>query len=134
MFPIVVPWYNGALVKPLDWFFFVLSLALTVGTAWVVLTPTDSPLRVEIQTQDGTSLYPLDEDREVEAKGPLGTTHIHIAQGKVFVHDSPCANQVCVAMGAIHETGQFVACLPNQVFVRITGGAPNSEAPDAGVW
>lgn len=121
-------------MKPLDWLFFILSLALTAGTAWVVLAPTDSPLRVEVQDPSGTSLYPLNEDRTIEAKGPIGTTEIYVAQGKVWVHDSPCTNKVCVAMGVIHETGQFVACLPNQVFVRITGGAQNPEAPDAGVW
>jgi len=121
-------------VKSLDWFFLTLSLALTVGTAWVVLTPTDAPLRVEVQGPEGTFLYPLKEDRIVEAKGPLGVTEIHIAGGKVWVHDSPCTNKVCVAMGTIGESGQYVACLPNRIFVIITGGAPHPEAPDAGVW
>lgn len=121
-------------MKPLDWFFLVLSLLLTLGTAWWVLAPTDAPLRVEVQTPAGTFLYPLDEDREVEAEGPLGTTHVHIVNGGVFVHDSPCTNKVCLAMGTIHQGGQYVACLPNRVFVRITGGAPSEEVPDAGVW
>lgn len=121
-------------MKPLDWFFLTASLVLTLGTAWVVLTPTDAPLRVEVQDPEGVALYPLNEDREIEAHGPLGITHIHVAQGRVWVHDSPCTNQVCVAMGVIHSSGQFVACLPNQVFVRITGGADDPEVPDAGVW
>jgi hypothetical protein len=121
-------------VKPLDWLFLCLSFALTVGTAWVVLAPTDAPLRVEVQDADGTSVYPLNEDRQINAKGPLGLTDIHIEHGGVFVHDSPCTNKVCIAMGTIRASGQFVACLPNRVFVRITGGAPSPEAPDAGVW
>lgn len=121
-------------MKVLDWFFLLASVALTVGTAWVVLAPTSEPLRVEVQDPSGTSLYPLDEDRVIQAHGPLGITTIHVAQEKVWVHDSPCTNKVCIAMGVIHETGQFVACLPNQVFVRITGGEPSPEAPDAGVW
>ena len=121
-------------MKPLDWFFLALSLFLTAGTAWVVLAPSDAPLRVEVQGPEGTFLFPLTEDRTVEAKGPLGSTEIHIAQGKVWVHDSPCINKVCIAMGAISQSGQYVACLPNRIFVRITGGVPNPEAPDAGVW
>ena len=121
-------------MKLLDWFFLALSLALTVGTAWVVLAPSDAPLRVEVQDAGGTSIYPLDEDRTIEALGPLGATEIHIAKGGVFVHDSPCTNKVCIAMGTIRTTGQFVACLPNRVFVRITGGAAAPEATDAGVW
>jgi len=121
-------------VKPLDWSFLVLSLALTVGTAWVVLVPTDAPLRVEVQDAGGTSLYPLNEDRTIEAQGPLGVTEVRVVGGGVFVDDSPCTNKVCIAMGTIRASGQFVACLPNRVFVRITGGAPSPETPDAGVW
>lgn len=121
-------------VKPFDWFFLALSVFLTAGTAWLVLAPTDAPLRVEVQGDEGTFLFPLSEDRIVEARGPLGPTHVHIGQGRVWVHDSPCANQVCVAMGKIDRSGQYVACLPNRIFVRITGGAPDPEAPDAGVW
>lgn len=121
-------------MKFLDWFFLVLSLALTVGSAWLVLAPTDAPIRVEVQGPEGTFLYPLSEDREIEAQGPLGTTHVHVVGGRVFVHDSPCNNQVCVAMGQISTPGQYVACLPNRVFVRITGGAADPEAPDVGVW
>jgi len=119
------------LVKPLDWFFLVLSLALTLGTAWVVFAPNDAPLRVEVQDPEGTFLYPLDQDRTIEAKGPIGITTIYVAQGAVWVHDSPCTNKVCIAMGIIRHSGQFVACLPNRVFVRISGGSPSPEAPDA---
>jgi hypothetical protein len=120
-------------VKPLDWFFLILSLTLTVGTAWAVFAPTDSPLRVEVQDPEGTFLYPLDQDRTIEAKGPIGVTTIEVAQGKVWVQDSPCTNKVCIAMGVIRTSGQFVACLPNSVFVRISGGTSSPEAPDAQV-
>ena len=118
-------------MKILDWFFLALSLALTVGTAWVVFAPTSAPLRVEVQDPEGTFLYPLDQDRVISAKGPIGVTTIEVAQGRVWVEDSPCTNKVCIAMGIIRTSGQFVACLPNRVFVRITGGTPSSEVPDA---
>lgn len=121
-------------MKLLDWFFLALSLFLTAGTAWVVLAPSDAPLRVEVQGPEGTFLYPLSEDRVVDARGPLGLTDIHIEGGQVWVDESPCTNKVCIAMGHIHQGGQYVACLPNRVFVRITGGAPDPEAPDVGVW
>ncbi len=126
-------WYNGVHVKLLDWFFLVASFSLTVGTAWAVFAPSSSPLQVEVQDPEGTFLYPLDQDRTLEAHGPLGITTIEVVQGKVWVEDSPCVNKVCVAAGVIRHSGQFVACLPNRVFVRITGGAPPSEEPDAQV-
>jgi len=134
LYPEGPQWYNESLVKALDWFFLAASLALTIGTAWWVFSPSDAPLRVEVQDEHGTSVYPLNEDREISAVGPLGVTHVDILKGQVFVHDSPCTNHVCVAMGKISRGGQYVACLPNRVFVRVTGGAADPEVPDAGVW
>jgi len=118
-------------VKILDWFFLTLSLTLTLGTAWAVFAPTSAPLRVEVQDPEGTFLYPLDQDRTIKAKGPIGFTTIEVAQGRVWVEDSPCTNKVCIAMGIIRSSGQFVACLPNRVFVRITGGNSLSDGLDA---
>ncbi len=121
-------------MKPLDWCFLILSVGLTLGTAGIVLTPSDGPLTVEVEDAGGKALYPLSEDREIAARGPLGITTVCIQHGGVRVEDSPCTNKVCIAMGTIRSTGQFVACLPNRVFVRITGGTPPAEAPDASVW
>lgn len=121
-------------VKPLDWCFLILSLGLTLGTAGAVLAPSDAPLRVEIDDAAGRAVYPLDQDRVIKARGPLGITTIHIQDGGVHVEDSPCVNKVCIAMGTIRSSGQFVACLPNRVFARITGGAAAPEVPDAAVW
>ena len=36
--------------------------------------------------------------------------------------DSPCPNKTCVQSMPIRETGEWSACLPNQVFLRIEGG------------
>jgi hypothetical protein len=121
-------------VRPLDWCFLILSLALTVGTAGVALVPSDAPVRVEVEDAGGRTLYPLDQDRLIAAKGPLGITTVHIQNHGVHVDDSPCTNKVCIAMGVIRSPGQFLACLPNRVFVRITGGTRPAEAPDATVW
>jgi hypothetical protein len=121
-------------VRPLDWCFLILSAALTVGTAGVAFIPSDAPPRVEIEDADGRAVYPLNEDRLISAKGPLGITTVHIQGGGVHIEDSPCTNKVCIAMGVIRSSGQFVACLPNRIFVRITGGSRSPEVPDAAVW
>jgi hypothetical protein len=120
-------------MKLLDWFFLAASFSLTVGTAWAVFAPSSSPPQVEIQDPEGTFVYPLNQDRTIRAHGPLGTTTIDVSSGKVWVEDSPCVNKVCIASGSIQHSGQFVACLPNHVFVRIAGGAPSSEELDAQV-
>ncbi len=121
-------------MKPFDVVFLVLSLALTGGSAWAVLAPSNAPLTLEIQTDDGLYAYSLDTDRNIPVQGPLGATYVEIAGGHVHIGESPCTNKVCQAMGNIDETGEWVACLPNRVFVRITGGAVSAEGVDAGVY
>ena len=113
--------------------FLLLSLVLTAGSAWTVLAPTNAPLRLEVQTDAGLYTYPLDSDQDISATGPLGTTLVHVEGRSVHVGVSPCANKVCLAMGTIRQSGQWLACLPNHVFVRITGGSTEATI-DAGVF
>jgi hypothetical protein len=79
-------------------------------------------------------VYPLDVDRHVEVTGPLGITVVHIHSGEVCIESSPCPNKTCVAAGDISKPGQWVACLPNQVFVRIEGGPEHGDEIDAHSW
>jgi hypothetical protein len=57
----------------------------------------------------------------VDVKGPIGDTVVVIRDGKAFVEDSPCPDKLCVHMPAISQAGQWIACLPNKVFVRVRG-------------
>ena len=67
-------------------------------------------------------LYDLSRDREIEVRGPLGSTVVRIHDGTARVISSPCQNQTCVQSGAIARTGQWIGCLPNGVFLSIEGG------------
>ncbi len=120
-------------MKPFDIVFLLLSLVLTAGSAWAALAPTNAPLRLEVQTDGGLYTYPLDTDQEIKAVGPLGTTLVHVEGRAVHVEVSPCANKVCLAMGTIRQGGQWLACLPNHVFIRISGGSAEASI-DAGVF
>lgn len=69
-------------------------------------------------------MYPLDEDRLVTVDGPLGQSLVHIHDGMAHIDQSPCRNQTCVASPPIRQTGEWSACLPNGVFIRIAGQKP----------
>jgi hypothetical protein len=79
---------------------------------------------VVIQASGTQWIYPLTSDRRVDVQGPIGDTIVIIRDGKAFVEDSPCPDKLCVHMPAISQPGQWIACLPNKVFVRVRG---NSE-------
>lgn len=74
-------------------------------------------------------IYPLTEDRLVVAFGPLGEDLIRIEGGEIYALDCPCPNRVCHLQGRISKPGQWIACLPNQVFIRIDGR--NNDGIDA---
>lgn len=68
-------------------------------------------------------------DRRLQVQGPLGEELIQIANRQVFVVSSPCPNKICILQGKISRPGQWIACLPNKVFIRIEAG--DSAAADA---
>lgn len=65
--------------------------------------------------------YDLNQRRELHIHGPLGESHISIAQGKVRFKQSPCTNQYCVHQGWLKLAGQVAICLPNQISLQLIG-------------
>jgi hypothetical protein len=118
----------------------VLDLVIALATAGAiafsaasVYGPGKGQADVAISGQGGEWIYPLSVDRDVAVSGPLGETLIEIRGKSVRIEDSPCPNKTCIAMGAIASPGQWLACLPNRVFVHIEGGGAN-EGVDASVY
>jgi hypothetical protein len=85
--------------------------------------------QVRISSPDGTWIYSLDENVLIDAGGPLGNTKISIHDGIVEVINSPCPEKICVSSGPISSAGEWIACLPNRVFVTISDSG--KEQPDA---
>lgn len=119
-------------LRPLDYFFLVLSIAVTVGTIfWVFGGSSGGGSRfVQIQAVDGTYLYPLSEDRDISVQGPAGTTYIRIENKEAFAVESPGPLRVIMQMGKISKQGEWLASLPNRVFVRIVSASGDSSGSD----
>jgi len=121
-------------IKPLDLVIAIAAIAAIVLVSVRVYAASGTQLRAVIKGQGGEWVYPLDVDRRVEIPGPLGLTTVEIHGKAVHVTDSPCKNKTCIAAGDIVAAGQWVACLPNKVFVRIEDGEPDGRAVDAGAF
>jgi hypothetical protein len=65
--------------------------------------------------------YDLNQTRDLYLHGPLGESHISIAQGQVRFKQSPCTNQYCVHQGWLNRAGQVAICLPNQISLQLIG-------------
>jgi len=117
-------------LRPFDIPFVLLATAITIGSTLLVYGNSAGTARVVVEAGNREWVYSLENDETVLVTGPLGISTIAIHDGKVHFEDSPCANQVCVASGTIERPGQWIACLPNAVFVRIEG-SPGEDEPDA---
>lgn len=98
----------------------LLSLAISVASLFLFQS-LDGADEVHVTTDQGQWVYDLSVDTMVDFTGPVGTTTMAIEDGKVHVHKSDCRNQLCVLAGEIEHGGEWVACLPNNVFIVIKG-------------
>jgi hypothetical protein len=113
-------------VRPLDALIVALSAAALVALSITVYGgPAAAYLIVSSET--GEWVYPLSQDREIEIEGPLGITRVHIEGGQARIEDSPCANRTCVASPAVSRRGDWSACLPNGVFIRVDASSEDDD-------
>ncbi len=50
--------------------------------------------------------------------------------GGIAFEKSDCPDKICIKSGVLHLAGQYAACLPNRVYVKILSDDPSSKAPD----
>lgn len=109
-------------LKPLDFVSFAAAVLVIVGFSVFAYGDRPEGSQVRVETEDESFIYPLNEDRELEVEGPLGHTHVQIKDGQVRVTASPCREKICIAAGWVSEADEWIACLPNRVFLRVQGG------------
>ncbi len=117
-------------LKPADFFIAALSVALTVWVSLGVYAGA-APTQVIISAKGSSYVYPLSEDREISIQGTSGITLVHIHDGQASIMDSPCKNKTCIQSGSISGNGQWLACLPNGIFVRIDSAQKTEDSLDA---
>jgi hypothetical protein len=120
-------------LKLLDYVAILCAVALTGVSAFLIYARPYAEVQVSIRGRDAVWVFPLNAEEKVSVPGSVGETIIEIHAGEVRVLSSPCVNQTCVTAGHIHAQGQWLACLPNEVFVSIEGRA-GGEALDASTW
>ncbi|MDR2785144.1 MAG: NusG domain II-containing protein [Treponema sp.] len=123
----------GFPLKPFDFLVTGIAILLTGYCAFTVYAQGRDNERVLVRSSGESWVYPVDAEETIEVPGPLGITVVEIKDMRVHVLSSPCANQTCVAAGHIDSGGQWVACLPNKVFVMVEG-TTGDEGVDSGTW
>lgn len=112
-----------------DIIIFLLAVALIIGSFSFYSTISGKP-EVRVKSGAGESIYDLSVDTQATFKGPVGETTIEIRGGQVHVSESDCRNKVCISAGWISSPGEWIICLPNNVFVRIEGSLEEGSPDD----
>lgn len=101
----------------------ILLLALALLLVIQLTKKTGAYVIVRIDGAD-VAHYSLSEPQTYPLNG--GTNTLRIEDGKAWLIDADCPDQICVRQGMIDEVGETVTCLPNRLTVTVYGA-------DAGV-
>ena len=99
----------------------LLILILSAGVFIFRFLCLDKGDFAEITVGDTSSVYPLGTDRKIDIKNEGHNLTVVIKNGKAFVEKSDCLGHNCINMGKIDTEGEFIACAPARVFVKIVG-------------
>ena len=117
---------NG--IKFADILLILLFVVIIIYFSLNFFVKNKSPVKqVIIESGKNIWYYQVDKDKEIKVEGNLGESTIKIQDGFVSFENSPCPNKLCVLSSAISKNGEWIACLPNGVFVRIEGEDENTE-------
>jgi hypothetical protein len=100
----------------------IVGLGAVIGFSVFAYNERGVGSRALIQAERGDFVYSLDQEMDLTIEGPLGPSQLRIDDGGIHFVSSPCRDKICIAGGHISAKGQWVACLPNRIFVRVEGG------------
>lgn len=115
-------------IKFLDVIFLLISLSAICFSFISAKKSSGSSPVLLVTSPDGDYVYSLDKDAEYDVQGKIGVSKIIVKDKKAFFEDSPCQNKTCVQCAPISQNGQWIACLPNGVFIRIENKSSDVDA------
>ena len=116
--------------KPLDFPIFALALLVCFLTGFYAYGGRSDVSRIIIRGDEKSWIFSSEAEALIHVNGPIGSTAIGIREGRAMILSSPCPGQTCVSAGQLHRNGQWVACLPNRVFLFLEA-AGDKDALDA---
>ncbi len=108
-------------LRVFDYLSILLSLTVIVLLSVSVYGGNTAARYVDIEASGKNYVYMLNKNQTVKVHGPLGITTIQIKNSTVFVTDSPCKDKLCIKALPLKKAGEWNACMPNKVFIRISG-------------
>lgn len=120
--------------RRIDWLIIAAYSTIFSVFLWFSLQHTGAAGSVVIQASGVEYRYSFDENRSLEFDGPEGEVVIEINTDGMarFVH-SDCKDQLCVLHGWLSNSGDWAACLPNRVILRVEETEADPRARSFGI-
>jgi hypothetical protein len=121
-------------IRPLDFGALMVAVLIVIAiSVHAYSQPVTDPL-VRIQADDSRWMYSLARERRVQPLGESGTCVVEIRSGAARVVESECSQQICINMGPISHSGQWIACLPHGVLIDLVGADRGGLSVDGGTY
>lgn len=105
----------------------IIALVIATGFSYTLVKGMQSEgnyVIISVGNQE-VAQYPLSQEREsIAVSGVKGEAALQIKEGRIRMIGASCPNKTCVGMGWKSKSGELIACIPNQVVVRVAG-VPN---------
>ena len=79
--------------------------------------------KITVDNQTVATL-PLSKNTTYKVETAVGYNLVVIENGRAFVREADCKNQICVKSRAIARAGESIVCLPHKMTVTVVGGEP----------
>ena len=117
-------------VKKADFLIIFAMLALSLIMSLAISNLDTKKEGQIIRIEQGSKLigeYPLDDDREIDIDVNGHYNKVVIKNGKAFMKEANCRDQICVHMKEINIDGETIICLPNKVFIEVVDKKSNDN-------
>ncbi len=105
--------------KPIDYALILIFILIIIASILLLPKSKGESKMLVAGSPKGEYIYSMSQNGLYSIEGVLGISIIQIEDGQAWFVDSPCPNKTCVQSGRISNNGDWAACLPNDVFIRI---------------
>lgn len=101
----------------------ILAFSMLSYLICFLINQGDAPLTAQISVNGNIvteiNLNHPGSNQVIKISGPLGTSVAEIKSGAIRMKFSPCPDRYCMETGWIDQPGQVIACVPNQIIIKI---------------
>jgi hypothetical protein len=106
----------------------VMILVAAAGFLWYNLSKEEGGYVAVIQEGESIEQFSLNEEVEYRIELEDGSFNLlKIKNGKVYMQEASCPDQICVNHRPINSVGETIVCLPNEIVLKVVEQSSKPE-------